>query len=107
MADTSWAASLPTPARLAQKRPLAEAPEPVGGEYSRNVRPRAAGYSVQAEKAGVAEMDSATPSKAPMPKPAALFILDGLNILKSRNNPTWGSGGPGGQDLEWDQLEKA
>lgn len=81
-ADAAWAAMLPTPARGAQKRPLVEDPDQF-------------------------RMPTKAARLAPRVHSPLLFILDGLNILKSRNTPTWGSSGTGVPDLEWDQLERA
>lgn len=92
LGDAAWAAALPTPARGApvpQKRPLALEPherEPTAP--ARSVRRRLAGDNREARS-------------------PTLFILDGLNILKSRNTPSWGSAGLGDVDLEWGQLERA
>merc|ERR1711907_663395 len=74
----AWATSLPTPARRVGQKRIASEQRPEEAEAK--VRRR---------------------------QPPSLFILDGLNILKSRNTPTWGTGAPGMIDLEWDQLERA
>jgi len=89
-----WAAKLPTPLREDEGKRLrfeVEATESVP-LLTRSVRQR---------------IDAALPICTPIPKSSSLFILDGLNIMKFRNTPSWNSWDARAPQLEWTQLEQA
>lgn len=89
-----WAAKVPTPLREAKGKRLHSEAEATGSVpvMLRSLRQR---------------VEASMSMSAPAPKSPSLFILDGLNIMRSRNTPLWNSWDARAPQLEWIQLEQA